>query len=66
MDGDVDSVISAAYKFAAEHPAIGSVISGTSRIGHMERNVAAMEQPYLPAESRLRLERLFGHFAECA
>ena len=45
---------------------VDSVISGTSRIGHMERNVAAMEQPYLPAEPRLRLERLFGHFAECA
>lgn len=45
---------------------VDSVISGTSRIGHMERNVAAMERPYLPAEFRLRLERLFGHFAECA
>ena len=66
VDGDVDSVISAAYKFAAEHPAIGSVVSGTSNIGHMERNVAAMEQPYLPTESRLRLENLFGHIAEYA
>lgn len=64
--GDVDSVISAAYKFAAEHPAIGSVISGTSNIDHMERNVAALERPYLPVESRLKLENLFGHIAEYA
>jgi L-galactose dehydrogenase len=66
VDGDVDSVISAAYKFAAEHPAISSVVSGTSNIGHMEGNVAAMEHPYLPVESRIRLESLFGHIAEYA
>ncbi|MDP6453258.1 MAG: aldo/keto reductase [SAR202 cluster bacterium] len=66
VDDDVDSVISAAYKFAAEHPAIGSVISGTSSIEHMERNISAMERPYLPQEARFRLERLFGHIAEYA
>ena len=43
-----------------------SVISGTSNIDHMERNVAALERPYLPVESRLKLENLFGHIAEYA
>ena len=64
--GDVDSVISAAYKFAADHPAIASVISGTSNVTHLESNVRAMERPYLPAADRVRLEQVFGHIAEYA
>ncbi len=63
---DVDSVISAAYKFAADHPAISSVITGTSKPSHMEANVRAMEQPYLPDADRVRLERIFGHITEYA
>ena len=63
---DVDSVISAAYKFAADHPAISSVITGTSNLAHMESNVRAMERPYLPHADRVRLERIFGHIAEYA
>ena len=63
---DVDSVISAAYKFAADHPAISSVITGTSDLRHLEANVRAMERPYLPEADRIRLERIFGHIAEYA
>ena len=63
---DVDSVISAAYKFAADHPAISSVITGTSNLSHMEANVRAMERPYLPDADRVRLERIFGHITEYA
>ena len=62
----MDSVISAAYKFAADHPAISSVITGTSNLAHMESNVRAMERPYLPHADRVRLERIFGHIAEYA
>ncbi len=63
---DVDSVISAAYKFAAEHPAISSVITGTSNIPHLESNVRAMERPYLHLSDRTRLEQLFSHIVEYA
>ena len=63
---DVDSVISAAYKFAADHPAISSVITGTSNLRHMEANVRAMERPYLREADRVRLERIFGHIKEYA
>ena len=63
---DLDSVISAAYKFAADHPAIASVITGTSNLAHMESNVRAMERPYLPHADRVRLERIFGHITEYA
>lgn len=64
--GDVDSVISAAYKFAADHPAISSVITGTSTIPHLEANIAALERPHLPPEDAARIRRLFGDIAEYA
>ena len=63
---DVDSVVSAAYKFAAEHPAVGSVITGTSSMTHLETNIAALEEPRLPEEDRARLKSLFGDIAEYA
>lgn len=64
--GDVDSVISTAYKFAADHPAIGSVITGTSSLAHLEANIAALERPHLPPEDAARVKRLFGNIAEYA
>ncbi len=63
---DVDSVVSAAYKFAADHPAIGSVITGTSSIAHLEANIAALEEPRLPEGDSARLKCLFGDIAEYA
>ncbi len=66
VHGDTESVIAAAYKFAADHPAISSVITGTSNLRHLESNVLAMEKPYLPEFDRIRLERIFGHVAEYA
>ena len=38
LGGDVDSVISAGYKFGADHPAVSTVITGTSSIEHLEAN----------------------------
>ena len=61
---EVDSVASAAYKFAADHPAISTVITGTSNIGHLEKNVAALENPFLPEPDGRRLIELFGEIAE--
>ena len=62
----VETVIDAAYKFAADHPAIGSVITGTSNLDHLEANVRAMDVPYLPTADRERLQHLFGHIVEYA
>ena len=64
--GDVDSVISAAYKFAADHPAVASVITGTSTLAHLEANIAALRNPRLPGTHAARLKRLFGHIVEYA
>ena len=63
---DVESVIAAAYKFAADHPAINSVITGTSNLDHLESNVRAMENPSLDPADSARLERLFAHIVEYA
>ena len=63
---DVDSVISAAYKFAASHEAISSVIIGTSSIDHLESNIAALRNPSLPRKDYERLITLFGNIIEYA
>lgn len=59
----VDSIVSAGYKFAADHPAISTVLTGTSSVHHLELNAAAMERPGLPAADTRRLVALFG---DCA
>ncbi len=56
----VPSVIAAGYKFAAAHPAISTVITGTSSIKHLEENVAAMEDPTLPAQDMALLKHLLS------
>ena len=62
----VDSVISAGYKFAADHPAVSTVITGTASIDHLESNVAALETPRLPAGDSQRIKELFGRIVEYA
>ena len=64
VGGDVASVTSAGYKFAAEHPAVSTVLTGTSSIEHLDDNLAAMETPRLPAADSERLAELFGALAE--
>ena len=63
---DVDSVVTAGYKFAADHPAIATVVTGTASIRHLEANAAALETPRLPPEDTRRLKELFGHIVEYA
>ena len=60
---DIDSVVSAAYRFAADHPAVSTVLSGTSSIEHLETNAAALERPFLPEADKRRLVDLFGEIA---
>ena len=66
VHGDVDSVISAAYKFAADHRAVSTVITGTASIAHLEANAAALESPSLPEDDTRRIEKLFGNIVEYA
>ena len=61
----IESVTSAAYKFAAAHPTVSSVLSGTANIGHLEDNVRSVLGSPLPAADRVRVLDLFGHIEEC-
>ena len=66
LHDDVDSVVTAGYRFAADHPAIATVITGTASIGHLEANAAALETPRLSCEDTKRLKDLFGHIVDYA
>jgi L-galactose dehydrogenase len=64
IHGDVDSVVSAGYRFAAAHEAISTVLTGTANLGHLERNVAALLAPPLSDAASAQLRELFGHLVE--
>jgi L-galactose dehydrogenase len=64
VHGDTDSVVSAGYRFAAEPPAISTVLTGTANLHHLERNVAALLAPPLPDADSARLRALFGELVE--
>jgi hypothetical protein len=55
-----DSISSAAYKFAAGHPAVSCVLTGTGRLAHLEQNVEAILGGSLPAEIVERAIDVFG------
>jgi L-galactose dehydrogenase len=64
VHGDVTSVIDAGYRFAVDHPAISSVLTGTGSVTHLEANIASLLSPPLPESDATRLRTLFGHIAE--
>jgi aryl-alcohol dehydrogenase-like predicted oxidoreductase len=57
---DVDSVVSAAYKYVAAQPAVSCVLTGTANAHHLEQNVRAILGPPVPDADRRRLVELFG------
>ena len=57
---DIGSVVEAAYRFCRHEPGAQVVLTGTGDVKHLEANLAAIQQPPLPAEVLDRLERLFG------
>ncbi len=63
---DIDSVVAAGYKFAADHPAIATVLTGTANLDHLEENARAVERPYLNSADSQRLVELFGDIVEYA
>ncbi len=63
---DVQSVIDAGYRFAADHPAVGSVLTGTANSAHLEQNAASIEGLSLPRSDKVRLMELLGEIAEYA
>lgn len=55
----VDSLADAAYKFAAESPAVSSVLTGTANLDHLEANARAILGPALPDDVSRRLKDTF-------
>ena len=60
IEGEVDSVTSAGYKFVAGNPDISSVLTGTGNLSHLEKNVQAVIGSPLPSAHRQRLKEIFG------
>lgn len=55
----VETVTDAGYKFAAESPAVSSVLTGTANTVHLEANVRAILGPPLPRAASQRLQDIF-------
>lgn len=55
-----DSIPTAAYKFAADSAAVGTVLTGTGRVAHLEANAEAILGGKLPPEIVERLIQTFG------
>lgn len=64
VQGEVDSIPAAAYKFVHAHPAVSCLLSGTSRIEHLRANLAAVLGPPLPEAGMARLRAVFGQVNE--
>lgn len=65
-EGTTGSAIGAGYKFAAAHPGISTVLTGTANLEHLKANVDAILGDPLPPAHVRRLEELFGHLEEGA
>jgi D-threo-aldose 1-dehydrogenase len=60
VDDASPSVSAAAYKFAAAHPAVGSVLTGTASVDHFDENLEAILGPPLSAGKYQRVLDIFG------
>ena len=63
IKGNVKSIIDAGYIFASEHPAVSSVLTGTSSIYNLENNVQALNIKKLPEHHTQKLKDLFSEIA---
>lgn len=64
LEEGVSSLPAAGYKFAAAHPAVSTVLTGTADITHLEENVAAVNSPQLSMEAMSRIRHIFGGVRE--
>jgi len=55
-----DTIPTAAYKFAADHAAVSTVLTGTGRVAHLDANAEAILGGKLPPEIVDRLIQTFG------
>jgi aryl-alcohol dehydrogenase-like predicted oxidoreductase len=60
LDDKTPSIAAAAYKFAAAHPAVATVLTGTASLDHFEANLQAILGPPLPSAKVQRIQAVFG------
>jgi L-galactose dehydrogenase len=64
LEPPVTGIPGAALRFCLSHPAVSTVLSGTSNVAHLEANVAAADGQGLPPAHLERLREMFGHLEE--
>lgn len=64
LEGEVDSLPAAAYKFAAADQVVSSVLTGTIDADELEENVRTVLGPPLSQDKLERIRGLFGHIDE--
>jgi aryl-alcohol dehydrogenase-like predicted oxidoreductase len=64
QSGEVDSLVEAAYRYAAYTPGVTAVMTGTIDTDHLEQNVKSVVNGSLSVETLARLERDYGTVSE--
>ena len=63
-DGEIDSLIEAAYRYAAYTPGVTTVMNGTNEIPWLEENVRNLQKGPISDKKRERLKSIFFRVAE--
>ena len=64
QDGDCESLVEAAYRYAAYTRPVSTVMCGTLEISELEENVGTIQKGPLPEAVVARLDETFGNIAE--
>ena len=60
-DGNIQSLPEAAYRYAAFTEGVTTVMCGSIRLEHIQRNITSLKKGPLPADKVAWLRRSFGH-----
>ena len=64
LEGDVESLIEASYRYAAYTPGVTTVMNGANEIPWLEENVHSIQKGPIPEEKRRRLKEIFARVSE--
>lgn len=60
LSDEVQTLPAAGYKYVAANPAVATILTGTSKVAHLEDNVKSILGPPLPDAVMARLRSIFG------
>jgi len=58
---EIPSLTAVGYKYVAAHPAIATVLTGTTNIEHLEHNARSILDPHIHEHEMTRLRRIFSN-----